>query len=111
MSEIDSNTLTACLAAGALYSTLMPSLSDVRRAACDGATADDVRNGYIVGGVILIGIGAMISAHSRTPRPLHLMAGLSALLAGAYELALRRGGAAPPVTAEPGPRKLGRYGV
>jgi hypothetical protein len=112
MGDIDANTLTALLAAGALYSTLMPSLAEVRRASCDGETADDVRNGYVVGGVVLVGIGAMISAHSNTPRPLHLMIGLSLLLAGAYELTLRRRGAAcAPAMAEPGPRKLGRYGM
>jgi len=111
--DLGSNTLTAALAAVAVYAQIMPSLPEVRRASAESAVGEDVRNGLMVGSALLLGIGALISAHERSRRPLLIMAGTAAMLALAYEGTLRRRGGRA-VTAEPGPaavRSLGRYGL
>ena len=109
--DLGSNTLTAALAAVAVYAQIMPSLAEVRRASADSETGMDVRNGLVVGSALLVGIGVLIAAHEHDRRPIWIMSGTAAMLALAYEGTLRRH--AGPVTAEPGPagRSLGRYGI
>jgi hypothetical protein len=103
---------SALLAAAALYATIMPNLGDVRRSARGTEMAADVRNGLIVGSALLVGIGVLLSADAKSPKPLYMLGGVAVLTAGAFELTLRQGGART-VTAEPGQhsRSLGRYGV
>lgn len=111
MAEINPNTMTAILAAGALYTQLMPSLAEVRRAQRGGDVAGDVRNGIVVGSGLLVGVGALIALDQRNPKPLYLMAGAALLLAAAYEGTLRRPGSVPPAVAPAEPRLRGRYGI
>ena len=114
MSRLSPDSLTAVLAGAAVYVNLMPSLSDVRRAAPDTPTARDVHTGLVMGAVALVGVGGIISADERNPRALWLCGAVAALFTLVYSVTLRQAGevtgpVAHPAGAAPGGPSSGRW--
>lgn len=77
------------LAGASLYAQLMPSLSEVRKASTDSATARDVRTGIAVGSAALVGTGALMSLACHDARPFWLALATAALMGALFQITLK----------------------
>lgn len=93
---VGANGLMAALAGSSLYVSLLPPLSEVRRAETDSATARDVRHGVAMASVALVGTGVILGVAARTVAPVGFTLAMAALMGGIYEMTLRRASEAPP---------------
>ncbi|MGH7743485.1 MAG: hypothetical protein ACREQ5_01505 [Candidatus Dormibacteria bacterium] len=103
MASIDPASLAAILTGSSVYVSLLPHLSDVRRASEDSATARDVRVGIGMASAALIGAGAVVSVAERDARPVMLTVALTFVMGAVYMVALKQPG-------EPGPVGTDRRG-
>lgn len=72
-----------------VYTSLMPDLSDVRKAGLDSGTARDVRNGIVVASSALVGAGLLMAVCAQDARPLGLAFGMAVLMGLCFEVTLR----------------------
>lgn len=92
MASLDPGALGVALTGGSIYVSMLPKISDVRRASTDSATGRDVRVGVTVASVALVGTGVIIGALERDGRPIVLTLALAAMMAAIYEVTLRTAG-------------------
>lgn len=92
---VGTNALMAALAGSSLYVSLLPPLADVRRAARDGETARDVRQGIGMASAALVGTGVILGVAGRSLAPIGFTLAMAALMGGIYEFTLRTAGEDP----------------
>lgn len=90
MERVDPSVLMAALAGSSLYVSLLPPLSEVRRAETDSATARDVRQGIGMASAALVGAGAIIGLAERSTGPLVFTLAMAGLMGAIYEVTLRQ---------------------
>jgi hypothetical protein len=61
--------VVAAVAAGAVLG-LLPSVADVRRAGPGDEVAHDLRSGLAIGGIVLVALGLLGTAATKSPMPL-----------------------------------------
>lgn len=73
-----------------IFTSLMPPFNEVRKAAGDDATVNDVRTAAATGAALCIGLGLVEGAIIDSPTPLIASVISAAVLIGIYEFHLRQ---------------------